>query len=326
MPVQSGTLPFPVVDGPPGPALAQWTAVARCPACGSGAGGSCALLPDRFYVFGTERVAIPPQGIAVIGCHECGLQYKATVPSAAYLKAVFGRQAAEVWTASHDFSREAAELRRLHGSAYCDVLDVGAAGGALLGALAHHGLKGRRSALDVVRYPGLDAHLTGERIEGLLDEPLPEWSGRPYDLVTLFDVLEHLYRPRVAFANLQLLVRPGGRLFIETGNSESRWPRRFGIGKWWYVRLLEHHVFWSWQSLARIAGDFGFEIAEWRAVQHKSRRRLLREGLAGELLKTGLYWIARDNYAPIANLFGKHGNQPWSPFARDHFQACLVRT
>ena len=325
MPVQSGALSFPVVDGPPGPALAQWTAVACCPACGSSADAPRAVLPDRNYVFGTERVAVPRQGIAVIGCRECGLHYKATVPAPAYLKEVYARQAPAKWAGPHDFSAEVATLRRLHGSASCDVLDIGAAGGALLGALVRHGVRGRRSALDVMRYPGVGPRLAGELIEGFLDEPLPAWSREPYDLVTLFDVLEHLYQPQVAFANLRQLVKPGGRLLIETGNSESGWPRRFGIGEWWYVRLLEHHVFWSRRSLARIAADYGFEIVEWREVRHKSRRRVLYPGLGGDLLKTGLYWIARDYYSAIANLFGKQGNQPWSPFARDHFQACLLR-
>lgn len=325
MPVQSGALPFLVVDGPPGPALAQWAAVACCPACGSSTDASRAILPDRHYVFGTERVAMPQQGIEVIGCRDCGLQYKAMVPAPGFLKEVFERQAPAKWTVPHDFSAEVATLRRLTGSASCDVLDIGAAGGALLGALAGHGMRGRRSALDVMRYPGVEPCLAGELIEGFLDSPLPEWSREPYDLVTLFDVAEHLYQPRVAFENLRLLVKPGGRLFIETGNVESRWPRRFGIGEWWYVRLLEHHVFWSRRSLARIAADFGFEILEWREVHHKSRR-VFHAGLAVDLLKTGLYWIARDYYTAVANLFGKQGNQPWSPFARDHFQACLVRT
>jgi SAM-dependent methyltransferase len=218
-----------------------------------------------------------------------------------------------------------ASLRDVRAGGTCDLLDVGAAGGALLGAFAGRGVHGRRSALDVMRYPGIERHLAGEFIEGFIDDPLPAWSCEPYDLVTVFDVLEHLYRPRVAFENLRLLVKPGGRLFVETGNPGSEWPRRFGIGEWWYVRLLEHHIFWSQRSLQRIAADFGFRVVEWRTVRHKSRRRL-RAGLPADLLKMGLYWAAPKYYSAIANVFGKQGNQPWDPFARDHFQACLQRT
>jgi SAM-dependent methyltransferase len=222
-------------------------------------------------------------------------------------------------------SAQAAALRESHAAGTCDLLDVGAAGGALLAAFAALGARGRRSALDVVRYPGIESHLAGEFIEGYLDDPLRAWSCQPYDLVTLFDVLEHLYDPRTAFENLRQLVKPGGRLLIETGNPGSEWPRRFGIGEWWYARLLEHHIFWSRRSLQRIAAEFGFTIVEWKEVRHKGRRRVFHAEFPAQLLKIGLYLTARKHYGALANVFGKTGCQPWHPFARDHFQACLLR-
>ena len=326
MPVQSSAIPLIVTDRAPGPTLAHWTVVARCPGCDASGHATRALLPDTHYKFGKERILIPEQGISVIECGDCGLYYKGTVPAPSFLKGIFERQAASKWKAPTRPSVQAASLREWRAGGTCDLLDVGAAGGALLGAFARRGVHGRRSALDVMRYPGIENHLAGEFIEGFIDDPLPAWSCDPYDLVTVFDVLEHLYRPRAAFENLRLLVKPGGRLFIETGNPDSGWPRRYGIGEWWYVRLLEHHIFWSRRSLQRIAADFGFRLVEWRTVRHKSRRRLVRAGLSADLLKMGLYWAAPKYYSAIANVFGKQGNQPWDPFARDHFQACLLRT
>lgn len=44
------------------------------------------------------------------------------------------------------------------------------------------------------------------------------------------------------------------------------------------------------------------------------------------MLKTGLFMVAPHGYVGIARLFGKDGNQPWFPFAMDHFQACLRKT
>jgi SAM-dependent methyltransferase len=321
--VQSGAIPLIVTDQAPEPTLAHWKVVARCPACGSRACAALASLPDTHYAFGAERVLFPPQGVSVIECGDCGLYYKATVPAPSFLKEIFERQAASKWGAPADLSAQAAALRESHAGGTCDLLDVGAAGGALLGAFAALGVRGRRSALDVVRYPGIEPHLAGEFIEGFIDDPLPAWSCQPYDLVTLFDVLEHLYQPRTAFENLRQLVRPGGHLFVETGNPGSEWPRRFGIGEWWYVRLLEHHVFWSRRSLQQIAAEFGFRVVEWKEVRHKSRRRA---EFPVQLLKIGLYSVARKYYGELANLFGKEGNQPWHPFVRDHFRACLLRT
>ena len=115
-------------------------------------------------------------------------------------------------------------------------------------------------------------------------------------------------------------------MLIETGNSESLCPRRFGIQQWWYVRLLEHHLFWSRRSLAYIAADHGFKVVYWKTTQHKSRRHRSIARVVADTLKSTLYCVAGRQYMPIAQAFGGQGNQPWFPLVRDHFRACLTRT
>jgi SAM-dependent methyltransferase len=303
----------------------QWIAVSRCPACDASARRACGAIPERYYVFGGENVPTPWGGIQLNECANCGLAYKTPVPHPAFLAGIFERQMGTKWLAPHDYAAEVADLRRLSARGAFDLIDVGAAGGDLLAACAATGVAGLRSALDMVRYPGLERSLNGEFIEGFLDDPTLSWSGRRYDVVTAFDVFEHLHRPREAFANLRALLKPGGLALIETGDSESAWPGRFGIRRWWYARLIEHHIFWSERSLRHCSVEHGFEILEWRTVRHKSRRHLRPGEIARDLLKAALYRIAPDSYAGLAALLGKEGNQPCSPFARDHFRACLRR-
>jgi SAM-dependent methyltransferase len=239
---------------------------------------------------------------------------------------MFGRHAEVKWAAPPDeFSRELATLRRLWGAPAMDLLDIGAAHGGLLAAHGASGLAGRRSAFDVMRYAGIEQHLAGEFIEGFIDDPVSEWSREPYDAVTLFDVIEHLYRPQDAFENLRRLTRQGGLVFIETGNTESFWPRHYGVNWWWYARLLEHHIFWSRRALEYMAAAHGFRVVYWKEGRHKSRRNRPLPGLIKDVLKTGLYCVIGRQYASVAQVFGKQGNQPWFPFTRDHFQACLMR-
>lgn len=325
MSVQSGTIPLYIAEQPPQPALGRWVEVAACPCCGSAASESRAALPDQNYVFGAERIAYPDQGVAIVKCGACGLHYKSMVPAPALLEEIFARQAESKWAARHDFADEALLLRRLRGGAPFDLLDVGAAGGGLLEACSANGATSRRSALDVMRYTGIERHLAGEFIKGFLDDPQLAWSREPYDVVTLFDVLEHLYQPQIAFENLRDLVKIDGLIFLETGNSSSFWPRRLGVQEWWYVRLLEHHIFWSRPSLERMATAHGFRIVYWKEGRHKSRRRLSLPEMASDLLKTGLYCLAAHHYSVFAQMMGRQGNQPWYPFALDHFQACLAR-
>ena len=323
---QTDAIPLTVVGELRDPAVAHyWMAVACCPSCGSTTRTAEATLSDGLYAFGTERVAFPEQGVKVIECGGCGLFYKSMVPTPAYLADVIRRQGEAKWTVPHDFRLEVMILKLLNQGKAFDLLDVGAAGGSLLEACAASSVTERRAALDVMRYAGIERHLAGEFIEGFLDDPVLTWGHEPYDVVTLFDVLEHLYQPRIAFENLRSLVRRDGLVYLETGNAGSFWPRRLGISQWWYVRLLEHHVFWSRAALAYAAAEHGFRIVFWREGRHKSRRGLSPAAIAGDLLKTALYFVTGAQYAGIAHVFGKQGNQPWYPFARDHFQACLVR-
>jgi hypothetical protein len=315
------------ISGTTPDALQAWRIVERCPSCGSDRARARGALPDRSYVFAGERIPLPDCGITVAGCDDCKLYYKSVVPRPAYLASIFRRHfdtsADGKWLEHHDYSREISLLRDLSDTRHFDLIDIGAAGGGLLGQYAGGGAPARRSALDVVRHPGLDEHLHGEFITGFLDEPLQAWSGVPYDVATLFDVFEHLYDPGTAFANLRALVRQDGLVFIETGDSASYWPRRFGIEQWWYARLLEHHIFWCREALIDAAARHGFDVVFCREVRHKSRREMSAANAGVDLLKVGLYRVARRAYPRLAACFGKEGNQPWHPFVKDHLQACL---
>lgn len=323
MSVQSTVIPIDVVEQPE-PVVAPWSMVESCPVCGS-PGTTGRLLPDSHYVFEKQLIPMPDAGVAINACAVCGIFYKSHVPTPAFLSRIFGQFAEAKWKSSDDLLPEMQTLRQLWGADKLDLLDVGAADGALLAAHEQAGLTGRRSAFDVMRYAGVERHLNGELIEGFLDDPLSAWSGEPYDVVTLFDVVEHFYRPRDAFENLRTLVRPGGLVLIETGNSESLCPRHFGIHQWWYVRLLEHHVFWSQRSLAYAAAAHGFKLVYWKKNQHKSRRRRSVPRVISDTLKAAIYCATPRQYVAIAQACGGQGNQPWFPFVRDHFQACLMR-
>jgi 2-polyprenyl-3-methyl-5-hydroxy-6-metoxy-1,4-benzoquinol methylase len=303
----------------------RWLTVTTCPACGETERRSCGAIEERYYLFGSEKLPTPESGIQMYACARCDLIYKSPVPDPLFLAGVFERQMGSKWTAPHDYADVVAALRSLCGREDFDVLDIGAAAGDLLAACAAASVSGRRSALDVVQFPGLKRSLNGEFIEGFLDSSTLEWSGKPYDVVTAFDVLEHVNDPFTAFANLRSLVKPDGLVLIETGNTDSAWPARFGVRRWWYARLIEHHVFWSHQSLQYSAAGQDMEILQWEEVRHKSRRQLRSAEIARDILKMGLYRLAPDRYATLASAFGKEGNQPCSPFAKDHFRAVLRR-
>jgi SAM-dependent methyltransferase len=237
---------------------------------------------------------------------------------------VFAQQAGNVWVDSYDFADETGVILGLVGSEVFDLLDVGASSGGLLKALS--GFKGRRSALDIVTHPGLDLWVRGEFIHGLADSEDLSWSEEPYDIVTMFDVAEHLYDPNQAFNNLQDLVKPEGFVVVETGDSNSDWPRKFGVNRWWYACRFEHHILWSRQSFENIAAKYGFRILTFQKKRHKERATIPMWRDLVDIIGIALYRLRPTAYGKFVKaVAGKTRLQPWSPFTRDHFRVILQR-
>lgn len=302
---------------------AAWIGVEHCPACGSKNNPCIGKLALEEYRFGDEQIALPPEGIRISRCYECGLVFKDTLPSMSFLSTVFTRQAGKVWAGDYDFSDEAALIPNLASNEKFDLLDVGPSNGGLLKALSDS--SGSRSALDVVEHPGLAQWIRGEFIHGLVESDELSWDGQSYDVVGMFDILEHLYNPARAFSNLRALVKPGGFLVAETGNVQSYWPKKFGTHRWWYACLFEHHIFWSKASLERHAGEYGFDLIDFQYKRHKERGEVpLKQDLI-TVAKTLTYRLNPDLHIKLARVLGKSGMQPWSPFTRDHFRAVLRR-
>lgn len=92
------------------------------------------------------------------------------------------------------------------------IVDVGCGAGGFLGPLARFGtVRGFDDSPELVgvcRERGLDAELAGA-----LALPLEEASA---DLVTLFDVIEHIPDDVGALAEARRILRPGGMVFLST--------------------------------------------------------------------------------------------------------------
>lgn len=302
----------------------QWVNINICPACKCSSTNFKTKLHGSTYKFGNEVILFPTSGIPVVECSRCSLIYKNVVPSPAFLLEVFTQQAIKVWANPYNFFREVNFLKNLTNSDTFDLLDIGAANGELLKACTSN--RGRKSALDIIKYPELDLYSYSEFIQGVIDDPILNWGKSPYDVITLFDVIEHLYKPDIAFQNLQLLIKDGGFVVIESGNVESYWPQNFGVNHWWYVKLFEHHVFWSRSSLETIANKYGFQIVCWTIKRHKANFEITFKRKMERFIKSSLYHLHPAGYYNLSLALGKSAFQPGNPIAKDHFQAVLKKT
>jgi SAM-dependent methyltransferase len=90
---------------------------------------------------------------------------------------------------------------------------------------------------------------------------------RFFDVVTAFDVVEHLPEPLAVLRQIRQLLRPGGMLVIETGDIGSLSARLAGA-HWYYVLLPGHLSFFSRRTLAAALEAAGFRSVETRRTHH----------------------------------------------------------
>jgi 2-polyprenyl-3-methyl-5-hydroxy-6-metoxy-1,4-benzoquinol methylase len=304
----------------------DWKFQDRCPVCNCLNLIKGEFIPGDAYQFGDAIIPFPPEGIAINKCPACDLYYKSAIPTVSFLSKIFSTEAEKVWSDNYDFVDEIAEITKLTNSQSLDVLDIGVGNGCLLKSFKKQGIKGRRSGLDVVKHQELDRYLSGEFIKGLIDDPELEWEGKQYDLVTMFDVIEHLYSPIQAFRNLQNLIKTGGYLTIETGDVENYWPQTYDPANWWYVNLFEHHVFWSQKTLVQIAQQHGFSVISCTVKPHKTRKNEKWLTKIKMLVQVLGYTLNPHLYMQLKQYFGKKAIQPWNPVAKDHLQLILQKT
>jgi len=124
-----------------------------------------------------------------------------------------------------------------------------------------------------------------------------------FDMIVMWEVVEHLREPWKELQRLRKLLKHNGWLVLTTPNANSL----RGIlqrGRWANIANPTHLYYLTRPSLRRVLGWAGFsEIEEWRFPirypGHNSIRRAVYRALAAFRLQGGLVFLARpDLYGP----------------------------
>jgi 2-polyprenyl-3-methyl-5-hydroxy-6-metoxy-1,4-benzoquinol methylase len=273
--------------GEPAPAIA-WQE-SPCPLCGSASWTPLVEAPDN---------AAGERGLwfAVVQCPECGLCFTNPRPSpetigqfypTAYTPHVLPPKRRPFWRWRRGGGRYHQPVR-WQGEGR--LLDFGCGGGSFLAEMHRQGW--RVTGVDTCTEAVLRIRQElGLRVfAGTL--PNEELEPASFDVVTMWQSLEHVHAPLEVLQEAHRLLTPGGRLYVAAPNIDSLPFRRFGPA--WFgldlPRHLTHFTPWTLHHMLEVAG---FRVRRIRTVQHSqwlraSARlacRLKRASLGQRLLR-----------------------------------------
>jgi 2-polyprenyl-3-methyl-5-hydroxy-6-metoxy-1,4-benzoquinol methylase len=181
------------------------------------------------------------------------------------------------------------------------LLDVGAGSGKLVREFRAHGTAAEGlepSQALFERFLAGDAAFTCGMLDGIVAAGRP-----PYDVVTAFDVVEHVAEPSAFLSDVAAVLKPGGRFYVSTPDAGSLMAR--ALGRHWHFYSPYHLSYFSPRTLAAAAARHGLQLS---GVSHRGKLRSLGYVFryAAEFIggRRAPRWAARFDswYLPI-NLF-----------------------
>jgi len=142
------------------------------------------------------------------------------------------------------------------------LLDIGCSTGIFLSTAQQAGWN--VTGLEPSRWA---AHLASGRLSGTkivvstLDEA--DFPAENFDVITLWDVIEHLPYPSEVLLSIHRWLKPSGWLFLNTPNIASI-PSR-ALGARWMLLLREHIWYFSPQTLQMLLAKCGFRLVSTRS-------------------------------------------------------------
>jgi SAM-dependent methyltransferase len=267
---------------------------ATCPLCGCGQVADFLAAPDRFHwrkpMHRLTRcqscngvwLANPPKP------EEMGLHYTED-----YHKAIVAAgegSAASRW-------KNQVKMISQHKPAGGSILDIGCSSGGFLSTLNKsswelYGIEMEESTAERARATTGARVFVGDAIEAPF---LPA----SFDVITCFDVLEHVYSPRQFLTKVLYWLKPGGIFYALMPNIDSWESRVFGT-HWFGLELPRHLSHFSPRSLRYLMTDLGFEEVCVRTPADSYMERSVRYVWSTMIEKMGFSPTPQANPKPLS--------------------------
>lgn len=205
----------------------------------------------------------------VVQCRYCGLQLVNPIPNKKFLDQLY-QQEGEEHPYYQNYIQERTDRKSSYNKQYHrrlkliekyskgkgKLLDIGCGGGFFLKAAEERGWDPH--GIDIV--PGFAKFARDElQLKNVHCRSLEqsEYEKHFFDVIVLWDLIEHLPHPSKFLKTINQLIRPGGLLVIWTPNAKNAtWLKE----NWFGYEPLQHLYFFSPQTLKQTLQSTGFHI------------------------------------------------------------------
>ncbi len=224
-----------------------------CPVCGQAGAREWLRAPDRFH--GRQ------ENYTLVRCRACSIVWLNQPPTPSemqqhYTEAYDRLIAAAGQNSPHRWRERKKTLAQFKQSGA--LLDLGCSSGSFLQSLRSESwkLSGIEMSADSARRAEANSGakvFVGEILEA-------SFAPESFDVITCFDVLEHLSEPRKVLERVSEWLKPGGIFYVLVPNVDSAEARAFG--SYWHGLELPRHLFhYSPESLKLLAESAGLREA-----------------------------------------------------------------
>jgi 2-polyprenyl-3-methyl-5-hydroxy-6-metoxy-1,4-benzoquinol methylase len=197
----------------------------------------------------------------LVKCRTCGLQYISPRLRSDLIFSSYAEGEDPVYVSQMDarertFAGSLARIERLVGRPGT-LLDIGTAAGGFLAAAVKRGWNAEGCEPNRWLAAWGSKHY-GVRIRpgGVFEQP---YEPESFDVVTLWDVIEHTTNPRETIEHCRSLLKPGGVLVVNYPDIGS-WIAR-ALGRRWLFLTSVHLHYFDRRTIARLLESTGFEVA-----------------------------------------------------------------
>ncbi len=259
-------------------------------------------------------------GYSLVSCTGCGLAYISNPPTAVELQRIYSIDANYHADLLDPTSKAFARLNSV-ATKHIEVLKRNVSGGTLLDVGCSTGL-----FLDQARTAGFDVSGVEFSKESaafaryhfglsVQDGSVQDVAGKEasFDIITMFDVIEHVPDPSADLAAICKLLKPGGLFLVSTPNIDGLFPKlSYSLANmldYWPHPEPPHHLYqFSCDSMARMLLKSGFTVED---VHHINIDLAYTFGSPRTLMRSPKMLAYALLFAPIAKLGPKLKSGDW---------------